>query len=173
MILPGPSPTRATGPGPSAVGPGARSPARSLRSGPRGRSGDDSPKPSGVGARRSPGALGAERDELLALAHRGRQRGWWQEHAGAVGDPLVDCLSLEQDANHVGVLGSPADPRLLQIREYAGAVFRAGRTRETEEQVDTFVDVRMRRQHILREGGPSLWAVAIEGVLRQQVGDPT
>ncbi|MFI1584656.1 Scr1 family TA system antitoxin-like transcriptional regulator [Embleya sp. NPDC020630] len=103
---------------------------------PRGRSGDDSPKSSGVGARRSPGALWAERGELLALAHRGQQRGRWQEHADAVGCPLADCLRLERDANHVG-------------------------------------DVRMRRQRILREGGPSLWAVAIEGVLRQQVGDPT
>ncbi|MGH3389955.1 MAG: DUF5753 domain-containing protein, partial [Actinomadura sp.] len=64
-------------------------------------------------------------------------------------------------------------PGLLQNEEYARALLRAGRPRDTDEQIEQHVAARLRRQEILtREKPPLLWAVLDEAVLRRPVGGP-
>jgi transcriptional regulator with XRE-family HTH domain len=62
-------------------------------------------------------------------------------------------------------------PGLLQIEEYARAFLRAGRPRDTDEQIEELVTARMERQRILTwEHPPALWFLLDEGVLRRVIG---
>jgi transcriptional regulator with XRE-family HTH domain len=62
---------------------------------------------------------------------------------------------------------------LLQTEDYARAIMRTGRPRETPEVIERDVAARMDRQSILeREGSPLLWCVLDEAVLRRPIGGP-
>jgi transcriptional regulator with XRE-family HTH domain len=62
-------------------------------------------------------------------------------------------------------------PGLLQNEDYAREVLRAGRPRDTDEQIEQHVAARLRRQEILtRDKPPLLWVVLDEAVLRRPVG---
>lgn len=64
-----------------------------------------------------------------------------------------------------------AVPGLLQTEDYARAILRAGRPRDSDEEIERHVAARMARQAILgRESPPLLWAVLDEAVLRRAVG---
>lgn len=64
-------------------------------------------------------------------------------------------------------------PGLLQIENYARAMFQGGLPRFTDDEVDQHIGIRMRRQEILtREEPPQLWFVLHEAVIRRQVGGP-
>jgi Domain of unknown function (DUF5753) len=61
----------------------------------------------------------------------------------------------------------------LQTDEYARAILRAARPRDSEERIDQLVTARMDRQAILsRDDPPDLWVIIDEGVLRRPVGEP-
>jgi transcriptional regulator with XRE-family HTH domain len=63
-------------------------------------------------------------------------------------------------------------PGLLQIEEYAHAILRGGRPRDTEEQIDELVAARLDRQEILTwPAPPAFWFVLDECVLRRVIGD--
>jgi hypothetical protein len=62
-------------------------------------------------------------------------------------------------------------PGLLQTDDYARAILRAGRPRDTDEQIERHVAARMARQAILgRKYPPLLWVVLDEAALRRPVG---
>jgi transcriptional regulator with XRE-family HTH domain len=62
-------------------------------------------------------------------------------------------------------------PGLYQTRDYARAMFRAGKPYATLAAIEEDVDARMERQDILgRDDPPRLWTVIAEGALRQVVG---
>jgi transcriptional regulator with XRE-family HTH domain len=64
-------------------------------------------------------------------------------------------------------------PGLLQTEEYARAILRASRPRDTDARIEEMVTARLARQEILRrEIPPDLWVVIDEGVLRRPVGEP-
>jgi hypothetical protein len=66
---------------------------------------------------------------------------------------------------------SQAMPGLLQTEDYARAILRAGRPRDTDEQIERHVAARMARQTILtRDDPPLLWVVLDEAALRRPVG---
>jgi transcriptional regulator with XRE-family HTH domain len=62
---------------------------------------------------------------------------------------------------------------LLQTEEYARAILRAARPRDSGEKIDQLVTARMDRQAILsREDPPDLWVIIDESALRRPVGEP-
>jgi transcriptional regulator with XRE-family HTH domain len=66
-------------------------------------------------------------------------------------------------------------PGLLQTEDYARAVLRAARPRDTDATIDQLVSARLDRQEILTRDDPSppdLWCVMDEGALRRPVGEP-
>jgi hypothetical protein len=64
-----------------------------------------------------------------------------------------------------------AVPGLLQTEDYARAILRAGRPRDSDEEIERHVAARMARQAILgRDRPPLLWVVLDEAVLRRPVG---
>jgi transcriptional regulator with XRE-family HTH domain len=66
-------------------------------------------------------------------------------------------------------------PGLLQTEDYARAVLRAARPRDTDATIDQLVSARIDRQEILTRDDPAppdLWVVIDEGALRRPVGKP-
>ncbi|MGH3121807.1 MAG: DUF5753 domain-containing protein [Streptosporangiaceae bacterium] len=62
---------------------------------------------------------------------------------------------------------------LLQTEDYARAILRAARPRDSGEKIDQLVTARMDRQAILsRDDPPDLWVIVDESVLRRPAGEP-
>ncbi|MFI9204718.1 helix-turn-helix domain-containing protein [Streptomyces sp. NPDC053048] len=82
--------------------------------------------------------------------------------------PLVE---LEKQATCIREHGAALVPGLLQIAPYARSVFRMGLLNVTAAEVDKRVGERLERAHILADpGGPAMWVLLDEHVLRRVVG---
>ncbi|MEW2512104.1 helix-turn-helix transcriptional regulator [Streptomyces sp. NPDC046870] len=116
------------------------------------------------------------RELLLTLAGSedagGRDR-WWHAYRGVLPPTYRDFISLESQASAMRTLETTVVPGLLQTPEYARAVTRAAVKDLDEDRLDTLVEVRLARQHVLRSDPPLvLSAVLDEAVLRREVGGP-
>ena len=112
----------------------------------------------------------AERDRLLELAAESRKRAWWQQ-VELRDEAYRTLIGMEHAAQFVGEYSSGVVPGLLQTRAYAHASARGSALDLTNEQIDTAVDVRMRRQEILRsDPPPRLWVVVDEAALARVTG---
>ncbi|GAA3141485.1 helix-turn-helix domain-containing protein [Nonomuraea roseoviolacea] len=119
------------------------------------------------------GADEAERATLLAMAEQANAPAWWQDYRDVVPYWFEDYLGLERDASLIRTYEIQYVPGLLQTEDYARAVIQQGREREPVEEVERRVQVRMRRQQILRSAAPpKVWAVIDEGALRREVAPP-
>ncbi|MGA4857419.1 MULTISPECIES: helix-turn-helix domain-containing protein [Streptomyces] len=84
---------------------------------------------------------------------------------------FIPYIALEESASGITDYSCTFLMGLLQIPEYAAAVFRAAHPRESEEQIRERVELRIRRQDVLaRERPPLLWVIVHEAVLRTCVG---
>ncbi|MGP4109561.1 helix-turn-helix domain-containing protein [Streptomyces sp. 4N509B] len=111
-----------------------------------------------------------ERDAVVRLAKAPGEEGWWVGHVAVPAwmDPLV---SFEDWADHEHVYANSLVPGLLQTPAYARATQQATELRSHGEELDVWVDQRLRRQQILdRQPTFHLWAVLDEAVLRRVVG---
>jgi transcriptional regulator with XRE-family HTH domain len=109
---------------------------------------------------------------LAELVRRVNERGWWQKYAGEITSGYADLISLEEEARTIRTYEQELVPGLLQIPEYAQAVFRTGWPTNTAEQVKRRVEIRMERQHVLTrpDPPPPRFSVVLgEAVLRRQV----
>ncbi|WP_433464195.1 helix-turn-helix domain-containing protein [Spirillospora sp. CA-128828] len=117
------------------------------------------------------GADAAERTTLLALAEQAGARPWWYDDGDIVPSWVRDYLSAEQAARLVRTFEAQFVPGLLQTEDYARALIRrAGPDPETERRVE----LRMRRQHVLRRRPRplNLWIVLDEAALWRPIGSP-
>ncbi|MGH3847445.1 MAG: helix-turn-helix domain-containing protein [Pseudonocardiaceae bacterium] len=109
--------------------------------------------------------------DLVNAARKGRN--WWDRLAG-VAPPWFDLfLGLEAGAAEINIFAIYLVPGLLQIPEYAEAVFRADPVL-TDEELQRRMAVRLGRQQILdRADDPvRLWVVLDESVLYRRRGTP-
>jgi transcriptional regulator with XRE-family HTH domain len=84
-----------------------------------------------------------------------------------------DYVELEARALEIRTYETQLVPGLLQTEEYARAILRAGRPRDTAEQVEERVAARLGRQGLLTaESPPLLWVVLDEAVLLRPIGGP-
>ncbi|MGO4748124.1 helix-turn-helix domain-containing protein [Streptomyces sp. 2MCAF27] len=114
-----------------------------------------------------------KRAELAELFTRGRQRipPWWQAHADVISANYAEFLAYEAEAGRSREYQALLIPGLLQTEDYARAITSTGFAALGPDQVDSLVEVRMRRQQRLREDDPLvLEAVVTEAALRLQVG---
>jgi hypothetical protein len=118
----------------------------------------------------------ALRDELLALAREGKQRGWWSKYADTLSGPYATYIGFESEAAELLVYETLIVHGLLQTEEYARAMFGAAMLpNNTGDMVERKVKVRMERQGLLtRQITPplKLWAILDESVLSRQIGGP-
>jgi transcriptional regulator with XRE-family HTH domain len=116
------------------------------------------------------------RELLLMLAgsdEGGGRHHWWHAYRGVLPPTYRDFISLESQASAMRTLETSVVPGLLQTAEYARAVTKAAVDGLDEERLDTLVEVRLTRQHVLRSHPPlELSAVLDEAVLRREVGGP-
>lgn len=110
-------------------------------------------------------------EALHQLARDAGERGWWWKFRDVFGhDSLPD---FEAEAAVIETYEIATVPGLLQIPEYAEAIFRSGPV-TTGDKIDRQVEARMRRREILHrhDDPPRLWAVIDEAALRRPIGGP-
>ncbi|MQA85307.1 MAG: helix-turn-helix domain-containing protein [Streptosporangiales bacterium] len=116
----------------------------------------------------------AHQNELLELARRGNERGWWQVYGSrVVPNEYANLIVLEEEAATIRTYEPELVPGLLQTPDYARAVIRAFRPTDTTEEIDRRVEVRLERQEILDRDNPpppQIHVVLNEGVLARRVG---
>lgn len=115
------------------------------------------------------------REQLLEMARRATERGWWQSYGGAVPTALGNLIGLEAEAATIWTYEPELVPGLLQTADYARAVIRAGRPGDTAQEIDRRVEVRLERQEALTRTDPPPPKVSVvlnEGVLARRVGGP-
>ncbi|WP_438941353.1 helix-turn-helix domain-containing protein [Micromonospora craterilacus] len=114
-----------------------------------------------------------ERAALLKLARDANNPGWWHRYGDVLPPWFQSYLGLEAAAALIRSYEVQFVPGLLQTREYARAVVLLGHGRAGPGEVDRRVDLRMRRQEVLRRPNPPrLWAVVDEAALRRPIGGP-
>jgi transcriptional regulator with XRE-family HTH domain len=113
----------------------------------------------------------AERDALIGLARQANNPGWWQHFGDVLPTWFQAYLGLEAAASLIRTYEIQFVPGLLQTPDYARAVIMLGHAGASAEEINRRVDLRLQRQQILtRSGGPQLWAVIDEAVLRRPIG---
>ena len=114
-------------------------------------------------------------DELLEMARRATERGWWQSYGGVVSAALGNLIGLEAEAATIRTYEPELIPGLLQTPDYARAIIRAGRPGDTLQEINRRVEVRLERQETLSRidpPPPRVNVVLNEGVLARRVGGP-
>ncbi|MDI6103112.1 helix-turn-helix transcriptional regulator [Actinoplanes sp. NEAU-A12] len=113
----------------------------------------------------------AERDALIGLARQANNPGWWQHFGDVLPNWFQAYLGLEAAASLIRTYEIQFVPGLLQTPDYARAVIMLGHAGASAEEINRRVGLRLQRQQILtRSGGPQLWAVIDEAVLRRPIG---
>jgi transcriptional regulator with XRE-family HTH domain len=118
----------------------------------------------------------AQRATLLGLAKEANAPGWWHPYVDVVPSWFELYLGLEQAADVIRTYEVQFIPGLLQTPGYARAVIELGHgghghPPDAEIEVARRLELRMRRQDILRRPSPpALWVVIDEAALRRPIG---
>lgn len=108
-------------------------------------------------------------DQLQQLRRESGKRGWW--HSYKLPPYLAPFVGFEAEASEVFHFEIGVVPGLLQTESYARAVHEVGRLKLTDAQVREWIEVRLKRQERLNEGGGLvLHAVVAEEALHRVVG---
>lgn len=117
------------------------------------------------------GVPAGEQEALLAVAHRGREDGWWLDYRDVLSPAAQDYVSMEIAATEILCYEASRVPDLLQTPDYMRAVAAADPRYPTSEQRAHAVEVKLNRQRVVVAGrAPHLDIVITEGALRQLVG---
>ncbi|MFC4516021.1 helix-turn-helix domain-containing protein [Streptomyces ehimensis] len=117
------------------------------------------------------GATDAERNAVVSLAKEAKQQGWWNSFADALPEHMNLLLTLEDEALREDHFACLYVPGLLQTRSYTEAVQHASEMRFSPGEIERLVDIRMKRQEILRRANPPhLRVILDESVVRRAVG---
>jgi transcriptional regulator with XRE-family HTH domain len=117
------------------------------------------------------GVADGEQKALLAIAHSGRQSGWWLEYRDVLSEAGQDYVILELAATEILAYEPDQIPDLLQTPEYASALADADANCTSDDQREHAIEVKLARQRIvLGARSPKLEVVITEGALRQAVG---
>jgi transcriptional regulator with XRE-family HTH domain len=114
----------------------------------------------------------AAREELFALARDGQRSGWWAGYA--VPEDFEIYVGLEAEASLIRALDMNVVHGLFQTEDYARAIYQAGRLRESLDEIEKQVALRMRRQEVLtRNPRPlEIRSVHDEAAIRRRIGGP-
>lgn len=110
-------------------------------------------------------------DALVAMA-TDRTRGWWEEYRGHLPTSFLDLSELEHHASYRWDVDFLHVPGLLQTEAYARALFSHMNPDFPEDDLERWVEHRMRRKAILDSTDATPYrAVIHEAALRIRVGD--
>ncbi|PDP85573.1 transcriptional regulator [Glycomyces fuscus] len=113
-----------------------------------------------------------QREALLGLISSANAQGWWHKYGDVLPNWFGVYVGLEEAASVIRTFEVQFVPGLLQSEDYARSVIRLSPTAASEEDVDSRVRMRMRRQRrFVEPEAPRLWAVIDEAVLHRPYGD--
>jgi transcriptional regulator with XRE-family HTH domain len=115
----------------------------------------------------------AVRQLLVDMAREGHRKGWWSDYDDVLPSGFDIYVGLEAEASSIRSYESTLVHALLQTMDYATAVLREVRPRDSEEQLGRLVDLRMQRQRQrLFDIDPpvELWLILDESAVRRTVG---
>jgi transcriptional regulator with XRE-family HTH domain len=113
----------------------------------------------------------AQRQALVDMARAGLRKGWWPVWDGVLPTGFGIWVGLEAEAASLRVYEAQVVHGLLQTEDYARAVMTAVRRRQTPEEIDRLVELRMQRQEVLHRPDPlDLWLILDEAVLWRMAG---
>jgi transcriptional regulator with XRE-family HTH domain len=107
-----------------------------------------------------------ERGMYLTLVRRANVPGWWHQYSGIIPSWFETYLGLEQASSVIHTYQPQLVPGLLQTEGVARAVIKLGDPRQSADDIERKVALRMTRQEILTQpDAPLLWAVFEEASL--------
>jgi hypothetical protein len=108
--------------------------------------------------------------ELLALSRGARERSWWSTYRDAP-PRLIQLIEYESASFIIRNFQPTLLPGLLQTEEYAAAMIRNLAPHATAHEVNTGVEMRMKRQQILQQPEmPLMFFILDEAAVRRLVG---
>ena len=111
-------------------------------------------------------------NELVALARTAKERSWWSTYRDSVPKRLIQLIEYETAADISLHYEDLVIPGLLQTTDYMQASSRQLAPGMADSQIDTEIEVRLKRQELLqRPDPPRLFFVIDEPVVRRLVGD--
>ncbi|MGH3719261.1 MAG: helix-turn-helix domain-containing protein [Pseudonocardiaceae bacterium] len=120
---------------------------------------------------RAVGADPAAAAGLEELRARADERGWWQDWSHLITELAEMATELEEEAGTIRTYDAVFVQGLVQTEGYARTVIESSRAFVRPHQVDTFVELRMRRQRRLAEPSfGTLTVVLTEASLHHAVG---
>ncbi|MEP7023329.1 MAG: helix-turn-helix transcriptional regulator [Actinomycetota bacterium] len=111
-----------------------------------------------------------EREQILSLASRANQPGWWHSYQDVLPSWFQAYIGLEEAAESIRSYDIQFIPGLLQTECYANCVLALGDF--SIEETERLVFLRKERQKRFSSGGLRLTAIIDEMALRRQVGGP-
>lgn len=115
----------------------------------------------------------SQRQVLVDMAREGHRKGWWSVYDDVLPTGFGIYVGLEAEAAGLRSYEAEAVHGLFQTRDYARAILREVQNRDSEEQVERLVDLRMKRQEVLDRDPPlDVWLILDEAVIRRTIGGP-
>jgi transcriptional regulator with XRE-family HTH domain len=112
-----------------------------------------------------------ERTMFTSLGRQANKQGWWHKYGDILPSWFELYIGLEEAASLVRTYEVQFVPGLLQTRDYAREVTLLGHAEVTSTEISRRVELRMTRQERLTApGGPRIWAIVDEAVLRRPLG---
>jgi transcriptional regulator with XRE-family HTH domain len=110
------------------------------------------------------------RSKFLALVEQSNGPDWWGKYGDILPGWFETYLGLEAAASTIRSFELQFVHGLFQTADYARAVTRLGRRAASEDEVEGWVTLRLKRQELLsRPDPPNVWSVMDEAVLRRPV----
>jgi transcriptional regulator with XRE-family HTH domain len=114
-----------------------------------------------------------QRQMLVEMAREGHRKGWWAVWEDVLPTGFGIYVGLEAEAASLRIYEAQVVHGLLQTQEYARAVMTTVRRRQSPEEIDRLVDLRMQRQEALYRADPlEAWIILDEAVIRRTMGPP-
>ena len=115
----------------------------------------------------------AQRQVLVDMAREGHRKGWWSVYDDVLPTGFGIYVGLEAEAAGLRSFEGEVVQGLFQTPDYARAILREVQVRDTDEQVERLVDLRMKRQEVLDRNPPlDVWMILDEAVIRRTIGGP-
>ncbi len=112
----------------------------------------------------------AEREQMLLLASRANQPGWWHRYHDVLPAWFQAYIGLEESAQSIRTYDAQFVPALLQTEDYAAAVLALGDY--SLDEAERLIVLLKERQRRFAVGGTRLWAIIDEVALRRPLGGP-
>jgi hypothetical protein len=109
--------------------------------------------------------------DLIALSRAARERSWWSTYRDSAPPRLLQLIEYEAAAFIARNFQPLIVPGLLQTEEYARTSIRQLAPQVSASQVEALVQIRMKRQELLRRSdAPLLFFIMDEAVVHRIVG---